>query len=117
MRSLLLVSLVCLSLAGGGCIVDGQCQADYDCRGSERCNHATGHCEIECTTTVDCFVNGGDIGKECINSRCEFSYDKRVPAPNFCLKVLNPRSSYYGQNFCLSSQRGKVVLLYFAWLT
>ena len=119
MRSALLLAVATLWLPG--CLVDSQCQADYDCRGGERCEKAAGqsqgHCAVECTTDADCWVNGGYIGKDCVENRCQFRFDQRVAAPNFCLKVLNPRSSYYGQNFCLSSQRGKVVLLYFAWLT
>jgi hypothetical protein len=112
------LSLLALGLLPvAGCLVDSQCQADYDCSGSERCDHTTRHCVVECTTAVDCYVNGGYIGKDCVANRCQFRFDERVAAPNFCLKVINPRSSEYGQDFCLGSQRGKVLLLYFIWLT
>lgn len=106
-----------LVLTEGACLVDGHCQADYDCSGSERCDRVTGHCAVECTKDSDCYVGGGYIGKECVANHCQFRFDERVTAPNFCLKVLNPRSSYYAQSFCLSAQKGKVMLLYFAWLT
>ena len=105
----------------GGCLVDSMCQADYDCSEGERCQRPggqlTGHCAVECTSDLDCYVNGAYIGKDCVQHRCQFRFDQRVAAPNFCLKVLNQPSSYYGQDFCLSAQKGKVVLLYFAWLT
>jgi hypothetical protein len=106
-----------LPLVAGGCIVDSRCQADYDCSGAERCDRTTGQCALECSAATDCYVGGQYIGKECLDHRCQFRFDERVAAPNFCLEVVNPRSALYGQDLCLSEQKGKVVLLYFAWLT
>lgn len=112
-----LVVAACLVLTEEACLVDGRCQADYDCSSGERCDHTTGHCGVECTTDVDCYVNGAYLGKQCLANHCQFLFDERVDAPPFCLKVLNPRSSYHDQDFCLSAQKGKVLLLYFVWLT
>ena len=107
-----------LTLAGG-CIVDasyGKCAADGDCPGGEICELSTGQCYMQCKTDSDCFMAGVPTGKTCKDNRCVFSMSDRVPAPNFCLKVVNPRSAYYGKDLCLNQLKGKVVMMYFGLL-
>jgi len=105
-----------------GCMVESRCAADYDCAAGERCNLTLGSaeygsCFVECRTDQDCYLKGVYIGKHCVQSRCEFRYDERVRAPAFCMQVVNPKSSEFGKDWCLSNAKGKVTLLYFSWLT
>jgi hypothetical protein len=106
-----------LSLLQVTCLVDSRCQTDYDCTGGKRCSQATGQCILECRSNEDCWVQGAFIGKECWDHRCVFRFDERVAAPNFCMQVVNPRSQYFEDNLCLNDRLGKVVVLYFGWLT
>ena len=132
MSRLLLLGLATALAALGGCIVNSQCQHDYDCSGGERCCTTTigcstagtsaaslrGQCFVECTRHQDCWPGGvTDNGKQCVGNRCEFRFDERVAALNFCLPVVNPASGKSGQQLCLSELKGKVVLLYFGWIT
>jgi hypothetical protein len=118
MRAILLsLTATLAALGGGGCLVDSQCQSDYDCTEGQRCERSSGQCAYECTTNHDCWVGGAYIGKECMDRRCVFRFGERVAAPNFCMQVVNPRSASFGRDFCLADQQGKVVALYFAWLT
>lgn len=110
-----------LGLASG-CLVQSRCTADYDCASDERCNltaSSTGYgsCFVECRTDKDCYVGGSYLGKHCIQNRCEFRFDERVQAPSFCMKVVNPKSTLFEKDWCLASAKGRVTLLYFAWLT
>ncbi len=115
-RLLLSLGLASLGALLGGCIVESQCHADYDCATDERCS-ARGACYVECRQDSDCWPNKVYDGKHCVAHRCEFSFDERIAAPSFCLEVANPASGLAGQELCLSSTRGKVVLLYFGWIT
>jgi hypothetical protein len=118
MRALLLVAgATSLVLGVGGCLVDSQCHADYDCTSPERCNGRTGQCAIECMTALDCWSSGVDNGKQCVSNRCEFRFDERVAALPFCLPIVNPASGRAGQQQCLADLKGKVVILYFGWIT
>jgi hypothetical protein len=113
---------LCLTLGAGGCLVQSQCAADYDCASGERCNlsqgsESYGSCYVECRTDQDCYLNGVYFGKHCVQSRCEFRFDERVQAPGFCMKVVNPKSTAFEKEWCLSGAKGKVTILYFAWLT
>ena len=103
-------------LAGAGCMVKSHCQADYDCAAGQTCDPGSGSCYVECVSAEDCLVNGVDLGKRCIDNRCEFLFDERVPAPAFCMEVVNPKSAHFGKDFCLDEQRGKVVMLFFGLL-
>lgn len=110
-----------LGLASG-CLVRSQCSADYDCASDERCNltlgsNGYGDCFVECRADKDCYVGGGYIGKHCIQNRCEFRFDERVQAPAFCMQAVNPKSTSFEKDWCLASAKGRVTLLYFAWLT
>ncbi len=115
-RSTLALPLIGLILAGSGCMVKSHCQADYDCASMETCDPVAGSCFVECSSEQDCLVNGVNLGKQCINNRCEFLFDERVSAPGFCLEVVNPKSQYFGEDFCLEKQRGKVVMIIFGLL-
>ena len=112
----LALSLLALTLAWPGCVVRSRCQADYDCAAMESCDPGTGTCVVECTVDEDCLVQGVNLGKRCIDNRCEFLFDERVAAPDFCLEVVNPSSEYFGQDYCLDQQQGKVVMIYFGLL-
>jgi hypothetical protein len=121
----LALSLCALAAACSGCIVSSQCQHDFDCTGSERCCTTArcstlasqGQCFVECTRHQDCWTGGVDNGKQCVENRCEFRFDQRVAALSFCLPVINPASGKSGQQLCLSELKGKVVMLYFGWIT
>jgi hypothetical protein len=120
----LILALAMLGASPTGCFVDSQCSADYDCAAGERCNVQLlradipqGRCFVECRKDSDCFIGGAFVGKRCLQSRCEFMYDERVQAPGFCMTVVNPAAALHGKDFCLSSTKGRVTLLYFAWLT
>jgi len=104
-------------LLAAGCVVESRCQVDYDCAAGEQCNAQSGKCFVECRTDNDCWVNGAYVGRHCVIGRCEFLFDERVAAQNFCLPVVNPRSSMAGQKLCLKDWEGRVVILYFGWLT
>jgi hypothetical protein len=115
-----------LAAACSGCMVNSQCQHDYDCASAERCCTAAsgcstqasqGQCFVECTRHQDCWPNGNDNGKQCVANHCEFRFDERVAAINFCLPVVNPASGMAGQQLCLSDLKGKVVLLFWGWIT
>jgi hypothetical protein len=106
-----------LLLSGAGCLTKSYCQENFDCATNEICIKETGECRIGCTRREDCWYNGMDIGKECFNNKCDFPVDRRVAAPNFCLKDINPQSASFGKELCLQEATDKVVLLYFAWLT
>ncbi len=110
-----LLLLGILLLLDGGCLVNSQCHADYDCNAPERCRD--GRCMIECNQSSDCWPGGIDNGKQCVRNRCEFRFDERVAALNFCETVANPASGKAGQRLCLQELKGKVVLLYFGWIT
>ena len=121
-RTLILAASLALAGLTSGCLVQSQCAADYDCASDERCNltlgsTSYGSCFVECRVDKDCFVGGQYIGKHCVQNRCEFRFDERVQAPGFCMKVVNPKSTYFDKEWCLSSTKGRVTLLYFAWLT
>lgn len=109
-------ALLGLALACSGCMVKSHCQADYDCAAAETCDPASGSCYVECTGEQDCLVDGVDLGKRCIDNRCEFLFDERVPAPGFCLEVANPRSPRFGEDYCIDQQQGKVVMIFFGLL-
>ena len=115
-RGLILFVLV-LVLAAGGCMVNSQCHVDYDCNSPQRCNAQSGQCFTECTRALDCWTGGVDNGKQCVLNRCQFRFDERVAALDFCQEIVNPASGKAGQQLCLSSLKGKVVLLYFGWIT
>jgi hypothetical protein len=106
-----------LSLLTAGCLVQSRCEDDWDCDALQTCNKAQGTCGFQCANDQDCLQNGVYIGKECVDRQCIFKFDERVAAPNFCLRVANPKSSHYDQDLCLKQLKGKVVLLYFGWLT
>ncbi len=117
-RHLPLLLIPCLLLAGG-CLVDstyGRCAADGDCPGGQICELATGSCYLQCEKDADCYVKGVPVGKSCKSNRCVFAISDRVPAPNFCLKAVNPRSAHYNKQVCLNALKGKVVMLYFGLL-
>lgn len=116
-RELYVAICSALALLAGGCMVNSLCHSDQDCDPGQRCNTQTFQCFIECRVDQDCYSGGQDVGKDCIDGRCTFVLDQRRPAPEFCLEVVNPRSSYFGQDLCLSQLQGKVVLIYFAQLT
>lgn len=103
-------------LATTGCLVDSRCAGDHECSVGETCNMMSGECYVQCRADQDCYVGGAYAGKKCINNRCDFRYDERGPAPNFCLDVVNPKSSLYNSSVCLSKLRGKVVYLFFGLL-
>jgi peroxiredoxin len=109
---------VALALSLVGCLVDSgtYCRSHAQCPGNESCDPLTSRCRVECETDEDCKVNGMYVGKECASNRCEFRYDERVSAPNFCSDVANAKSSYHGQQLCLADLKGKVVLIYFGQL-
>ena len=108
--------LVGLTLAEGGCLVHSRCQTDDDCNGDESCDRQDGECRVECVTDRDCWVGEVYVGKECFHHRCQFRLDERVKAPDFCLAVVNPKSSYYNKQLCLSQLKGKVVLTFYGLL-
>lgn len=108
---LLLTLCSSMALVATGCMVNGLCHSDQDCDPGKRCNTRTFECYTECRISSDC-----DLGKQCIEGRCTFVLDQRRPAPDFCLEVVNPRSSYHDQELCLAQLEGKVVLIYFALL-
>jgi hypothetical protein len=112
-----ILGLMVVSLSWqAGCFIEQYCQIDEDCTGlHESCDWQTGHCRVECNTDEDCWVNQAPVGKSCIEHRCEFP-PERVPAPKFCLEVVNPASSYYGGDLCLADLKGKVVLIFFGLL-
>ena len=97
----------------GGCMVDSTCHSNYDCSSDETCNLATGQCFVQCTTDQHCHVKGAYVGKDCIENRCQFTFDERMPAPNFCLNVVNPKSAHYPKKLCLQQLQGKVVFIFF----
>jgi len=103
-------------LWSAGCLVHGLCHTDEDCVGNETCDNS-GECRVQCTGDTDCYVNGQPVGKECFHFRCQWRLDERVTAPDFCLDVVNPKSSHYNKNLCLSALKGKVVLIYFALMS
>ncbi len=108
-----------LTLLLGGCIVDpsyGRCTDNDECPGGQICELATGQCYLQCQKDADCYVNNLPVGKSCKANRCVFTLSDRVPAPNFCLKTANPKSSSYNKDTCLSSLKGKVVMIYFGQL-
>lgn len=112
--------LLCLGLGGAlaaasGCLVQSRCQTDDDCGGSERCS-LEGRCVVECSADEDCWIKGVDYGKRCIDHRCAFLYDERVPAPSLCLSVVNPAAEQHGEELCLAALNGKVVQIYFGEL-
>jgi hypothetical protein len=67
-----------------------------------------------CRANADCLFSGNDVGKVCNHGICEFADENT--APNFCLPVINPSSTYYGQNRCLAEEKGQVVLIFFGLL-
>lgn len=112
-----------LLLAGGssGCLVQSRCQSNADCPGDESCDRPQGQllgdCHLECSSDLDCWEKRTP-GMVCDNHRCGFpsAGGERVQAPKFCLKVVNPKSSYYGKELCLADLQGKVVMIFFAQL-
>ncbi len=121
-RAAALAAVIALPALASGCMVQSRCAADYDCAADERCNLTAespgyGSCFVECRTDQDCYLGGVYFGKHCVQNRCEFRFDERVQAPPFCMKVVNPKSALFEKDFCLASAKGRVALLYFAWLT
>ena len=116
-RALCASALAAPLLVASGCVVDSRCQVDFDCAAGEQCSEKSGTCFVECRADTDCWMNGAYVGKHCLKGRCEFLFDERVAAQNFCLPVVNPRSASFGKQLCLKDLKGRVVLLYFAWLT
>ena len=100
----------------GGCLVQSRCQTHADCPGDESCDEGTGRCLLECEVDEDCWRGGMPVGTVCIGHRCDFPWGERIKAPQFCLEVVNPKSSYQGQELCLAALEGKVVLLFFSLL-
>ena len=117
MRAFCIVPLLAAATLSSGCLVQSQCQTHADCVGDESCDSATHQCRVECQTDADCWVDRTP-GMVCTDHRCDFprGVGERVMAPNFCLDVANPKSSYYGQNLCLQDLQGKVVMIFFALL-
>lgn len=105
-----------LALGASGCLVDSRCRADHECSTGEVCNLGTGACYVECRADSDCTLGGLDVGRSCLGGKCQFRFDERVAAPDFCLKVHNPASTHAGSMRCLSQEKGNVVLLFFALL-
>ena len=114
---------VTLSLTG--CLVDSNfCIQDSDCLGGEICarnsfDYATSSCQLpECRTDLDCWRRAGvPTGMTCVTGRCTFAGGAdRLRAPDFCLEVVNPKSVYHGQVHCLSTDQGKVRLVFFGLL-
>jgi hypothetical protein len=110
-----------MALLASGCLVNGQCYLDDDCHAPERCTApcvgCVRQCLVECAGDQDCWPEHIDNGKRCVANRCEFRFDERVAALGFCEKVVNPNSGKAGQELCLPDLKGKVVLLYFGWVT
>jgi hypothetical protein len=111
-----LLAALGLVLLEGGCLVDSQCRASYDCPSGETCQLSTGKCYVECNEDKDCTVGGLSVGKTCTQNQCRFLFDERVPAPGFCLEDINPKTSTHGTSLCLSALKNKVVLLFFGLL-
>lgn len=112
-----LAAAASVSLLVAGCMVESLCHSNYDCSSDETCNLASGECYVQCTTDKHCHVNGAYVGKDCVDNRCQFRFDERMPAPNFCLNVVNPKSAYYGKQLCLSQLKGQVVFIFFGLMT
>ncbi|MBW2731949.1 MAG: hypothetical protein JRH20_06115 [Deltaproteobacteria bacterium] len=70
--------------------------------------------EGACQNDDDCLFSSADVGKVCQEGSCAFP--SAATAPNFCLPVINPASEFFGENRCLSEEKGQVVLLFFALL-
>lgn len=120
-----------LAAASTSCLVTSRCVNDDDCWGNERCDAATGACELECSegTAEACVgdrpwclveenrcvacLEPDDCGhaERCLGWSC-------VPttAPGFALVDQNPRSPSAGQEVSLTDVLGQPVLLYFATL-
>jgi hypothetical protein len=101
-------------LLQSGCLVEGisYCQSQHDCTENLWCNPKSHTCELECAQDTDCWEKGKP-GWNCIDNRCQLP-GERVKAQNFCLEVVNPKSSYYEKDLCLEELKGKVVLIFFA---
>jgi hypothetical protein len=68
-------------------------------------------CRVDCLKDSDCRIQG----MQCLKNRCQFS-SERIAAANFCLEVINPKSSYLGKELCLNALQGKVVAIFFGLL-
>ena len=112
---LLLASvLLGLVMTSGGCLTNSLCRSNSDCSSVETCNMTSGECEVQCRVDQDCWPSPyANNGKICVANRCDFRYDQRPPAPEFHLRVVNPKSVYYNKVLSLSQLRGKVVLIFF----
>ena len=107
-------ALLLPALLAGGCLVDSKCHSHSDCSSDETCNMETGGCYVQCNDDKDCLVQGSYVGKHCDQRhRCDFKFDERMDAPNFCLNVVNPKSQYAGTKLCLEQLKGKVVFIFF----
>ena len=117
MRVSIFAPLLVATALSGGCLVQSQCQTHADCVGDESCDSVTHQCRVECETDAECWVERTP-GMVCVAHRCDFPHGvgERVKAPEFCLDVVNPKSSYYGQELCLQDLQGKVVMIFFALL-
>lgn len=108
-----LAAVAAAGLLVAGCMVDSICHSNYDCSSDETCNLVSGACYVQCTTQQHCYVNGAYVGKDCVDNRCQFKFDERTPAPNFCLDVANPKSAFHGKKLCLNQLKGQVVFIFF----
>ncbi len=111
--ALQIVAVAAAGLLATGCMVESLCHSNHDCSADETCNLASGECYVQCTGDKDCHVAGKYVGKDCVSNRCQFRFDERMPAPNFCLNVVNPKSEHHGKKLCLEQLKGKVVYLFF----
>ncbi len=114
-----------LTTIGAGCLVDSHfCIQNADCPAAQICrlsaaDNTTRICQLpDCRVDTDCWDTAGvPNGQVCSEGLCRFaSGGDRFKAPDFCLTVANPKSGLQGQERCLSDEKGKVVLVFFALL-
>jgi hypothetical protein len=114
-----------IGLAASGCLVDSNfCIQNADCPAEQICrvsvvDNSTRVCQLpDCRADADCWgTSQAPNGQVCSEGLCRFaSGGDRFKAPDFCLTVANPKSPGYGQERCLSDDKGKVVLMFFGLL-